>query len=117
MGGLVVRLAMLDSAFAARVGTLVTLATPHHGTYAARFLATHRALDLRPGSPVLERLASQAPWTGPKLIAFWSAADVLLLPATTATLEGADNREIPGTSHNGFLTRPRVLTSVQRALS
>ena len=117
MGGIVVRLAMLDPAFAARVGTLVTLATPHQGTHAARFLATLRALDLRPGSPVLARLASQIPWTGPKLIAFWSPADVFMLPATTATVEGADNREIPGISHNGFLTRPRVLTSVERALA
>ena len=117
MGGLVVRLAMLDDAFAARVRTIVTLATPHQGTHAARFLATHRALDLRPGSPVLARLASQVPWSGPRLVAFWSPADVLMLPATTATLEGADNRELAGISHNAFLTRPRVLTNVERALT
>lgn len=116
MGGLVVRLAMLDPRVAARVHTVVTLATPHHGTLTARFLSTPRALDLRPGSPILERIAGQVPWKNSRLIAFWSPSDVLMLPATTATVEGADNRELGGVSHNGFLVRPRVLKEVERAL-
>ena len=117
MGGLVVRLAMLDPRVASRVHTVVTLATPHHGTHAARFLATPRALDLRPGSPILERIADQVPWKDSRLVAFWSPADILMLPANTARVEGADNREIPGVSHNGFLVRPRVLGEVERALA
>jgi pimeloyl-ACP methyl ester carboxylesterase len=117
MGGLVARLALLDGAFAARVRTFVTLGTPHHGTLAARFIATSRGLDLRPGSPVLERVAAQVPWRSPpRLVAFWSPADVLMLPATTARVDGADNREIPGVSHVGYLTRPRALARVQEAL-
>jgi pimeloyl-ACP methyl ester carboxylesterase len=117
MGGLVARLALLEGAFAARVRTFVTLGTPHHGTLAARFLATDRALDLRPGSPLLARIEAQVPWRAPpRLVAFWSRADILMLPAETARVEGAENRELEGVSHAGYLTRPRALAEVLEAL-
>ena len=121
MGGIVARLALLEAAFAGRVQKLVTVATPHHGTLAARFLAKRPAADLRPGSELLARLGAQAPWPGPpalpRLIAFYSRSDILMLPALTAMLEGADNREIPGVSHSGYLIRPRALVRIQAALA
>lgn len=117
MGGLVSRLAMLDPALRGRVRTFVTLGTPHHGTLAARFLGTPRGMDLRPGSEVLAKIAAQVPWSGsPRLVCFWSPADVLMLPATTASVEGADNRELQNVSHAGWLTRPRALARVEEAL-
>ena len=118
MGGIVARLALLDATFAARVHTFVTLGTPHQGTLAARYLATPRSLDLRPGSPIFQRLAAQVPWAPPlpTLIAFHSPADILMLPASTASLPGADNRELANVSHSGYLVRPRVLAQVEVAL-
>ncbi len=118
MGGIVARLALLDPAFAAQVHTFVTLGTPHQGTLAARYLATPRSLDLRPGSPILQRLSAQVPWAPPlpTLIAFHSPADILMLPASTASLPGADNRELANVSHSGYLVRPRVLAQVETAL-
>lgn len=114
MGGLISRLALEDAAVARRVHTLVTLGTPHHGTHAARYAATHQSLQLRPGSPVLERLAVQEPWQGPpRLVCFWSDADMMMLPAETARVEGADNIEVPGTSHLAWLLVPAV---AERAL-
>lgn len=120
MGGIVARIALLDPAFARRVHRMVTVGAPHQGTLAARFLATPRALDLRPESPLMRRLSVQVPWPGPPtlppLVAFYSRADILMLPAATATLEGADNREIPGVSHSGYLVWPRALAQVKAAL-
>jgi pimeloyl-ACP methyl ester carboxylesterase len=120
MGGIVARLALLDPQFASRIETFITIASPHGGTLAARFLATPRALDLRPDSVLWKRLSDQTPWPGPprypRLIAFWSSSDVMMLPATTATLQGADNREVNNVSHTGYLTRPRVLRQICAAL-
>ncbi len=121
MGGLVARLALEDPAVAARVATLVTLGTPHAGTHAARFGATPRVLDLRPGSDVVRRLAERLPWPGPpaapRLVALWSGADMLLLPASTAMVEGAENVELPGVTHYGYLIHPEAWRRVYAALS
>ncbi len=118
MGGLVARLALLDPDFAVRIGTFLTIATPHQGTLAARFLATSRALDLRPDSAIWKKLAAQRPWPAhyPKLITFWSRSDILMLPAETAMMDGADNREIEKITHTGYLTRPRALRMICEAL-
>lgn len=120
MGGIVARLALAAPEVAARVATVVTLGTPHHGTLAARFLATPRSLDLRPDSALVQRLAGQLPWAGPpampRLVAFWSRADVLMLPPETARVEGAESVEIPRISHAGWLVDAAVLDRVHRAL-
>ncbi len=118
MGGLVARCALEAPETARRVATLVTLGTPHAGSHAARWLATPDHLALRPGSPLLARLAAQTPWRGPtRLVCLWSNADVLLLPATTAAVDGAENVELDGLTHYGFLLRPRCFRRVVDAIS
>lgn len=121
MGGLVARLALDDPQAARRVATLVTLGTPHAGTYLARYAATDHTLQLRPGSKVIERLAAQVPWRGPpslpRLVAFWSDADMLLLPPSSARVEGAENVEMPGFTHYGYLLNPRGFARVLTAIS
>lgn len=118
MGGLVARLALDDEATRARVATLVTLGTPHGGTHAARFAATEYTRALRPDSEIILRLAQQLPWRGPpRLVSFWSAADVLLLPASTACVDGAENVELPGATHYSYLLQPACFARVMEALT
>jgi triacylglycerol lipase len=111
MGGLVARLALERPSIRRRVATLVTLGTPHGGTHAARYLAKSPARDLRPDSELLARLKRQMPWRGPpthpRLVAFWSASDVLLLPSASARAEGARNVELRGFTHLSYLLDPR----------
>jgi pimeloyl-ACP methyl ester carboxylesterase len=120
MGGLAVRLALEDEKTRARVATLVTMATPHAGSHLARYGAMPNSLDLRPGSDVLARLARQLPWRGPpeqpRLVALWSAADVILLPARSAMVEGAENVELQGFTHYGYLLHPSGWRRVLEAL-
>ncbi|HEV8322011.1 MAG TPA: alpha/beta fold hydrolase [Myxococcota bacterium] len=121
MGGLVARLALEDAAAAARVATLVTLGTPHAGTHLARWADTEHTRALRPGSPVVARLARQLPWAGPpalpRLVSFWSDADPLLLPASSARVEGANNVELPGFTHVGYLLHPTAWRRVAEILA
>lgn len=121
MGGLVARLALEDARAVRRIGTLVTLGTPHAGTHVARYAATPRTLDLRPSSAVVARLARQLPWRGPpkqpRLVAMWSDADMMLLPATAARVEGAENVEMPGISHNGYLLHPTAWRRIYEVLT
>ena len=117
MGGLVARLALEDPSLARRVGTLVTLGCPHGGTQAARFAGTDLCRELRPGSPVLRRLETQVPWHGPtRLVCLWSRMDPLMQPATTATVDGARNREIDGFSHLDWLLKRRSWQTIWQEL-
>lgn len=117
LGGLIARLALEDDRIRARVGNLVTLATPHGGTHAARFLSTPATLALRPDSELMKRLSAQVPWTGsPRLVTVWSRSDVILLPAQTAVLDGAEVIELEGCSHYGFLLKPACFRRVFEVL-
>jgi pimeloyl-ACP methyl ester carboxylesterase len=120
MGGLVVRLA-IETETSARIATLVTLGSPHQGTYAARYGASRNVVELRPDSPVMHQLAAQLPWPGPpsrpRLVALWSAADVLLLPAGAACAEGAETIEMRGFTHYSYLLHPRGWSQVLGILS
>ena len=118
MGGLIARLAV-DLA-PRRVSTLVTLGTPHSGSHLARYGYTARSLDLRPDSEVLARLGRQLPWlgppAGPRAVAFWSEADVIVLPAESARMDGARNVELPGSTHYGYLIHPAAWARVYEAM-
>ena len=46
----------------------------------------------------------------------WSAADTILLPHTSALLEGAENLELQGLTHYGYLLRPSALARIHQAL-
>jgi pimeloyl-ACP methyl ester carboxylesterase len=121
MGGLIVRLALDDERVRRRVATIVTMAAPHSGSHLARYGATDRSLDLRPDSALQERLARQVPWRGPpgqpRLVCLWSDADVIVLPATLACVEGADNREIVGFTHYEYLVHPTAWRVALEALA
>jgi hypothetical protein len=107
-GGIASRIALEEPTFAARIATLVTLGTPHAGTYVARFTATRQGGELRRDSPVFARFAAQLPWSGPvRLVAFWSNGDLLVLPAESAAVEGAENIEMTGFTHLSYLLSPR----------
>lgn len=118
MGGLVTRLALQDEKTSARVHTLVTLGTPHHGTHAARFCGGLKTTELRRDSDLMAQLASDAPWKRTRrLVCFWSPSDPLMQPAETATMPGADNREVDGFSHLDWLMRKRAWMDVGEALA
>jgi triacylglycerol lipase len=120
MAGLVARLALRDAAVAARVATLVTLGSPHRGSHLARYAATAVTLALRPGSELLRELAERAPEGAPRgvrTVAFWSRADVILLPAESACLPGAENIELTGVTHYGYLMAPRCWRAIFEVLA
>lgn len=116
MGGVIARLTLDDPATAARVSTLVTLGAPHAGTVLARFAWDDLARALRPGSQVLARLERQLPWRGPRLVCFWSRDDLMVQPPESACVPGAENIELPGFTHYGYLLHPECWRRVGTVL-
>lgn len=119
MGGLAVRawLAASDDA-ASRVQHVVTLGTPHHGTLLAQFAGAANARQMRRHSSWLAALARREE-SGDRyriFTCFFSHCDNIVMPATTATLPGADNRHLPGVAHVRMASDERVWREILRRL-
>ena len=121
MGGIITRLALQDPQVAARIHTVITLATPHHGTQLARYLDTLKVRELQPNSDLLTELSCQLPWGTdtqmPRLICYWTPKDLMLLPPRSAVVEGAEAVCVPESTHLGFILKPVVWESIFRTLT
>jgi triacylglycerol esterase/lipase EstA (alpha/beta hydrolase family) len=121
MGGIITRLALRDPELASRIHTVITLATPHHGTQLARYLDTMKVRELQPGSKLLGELSCQLPWGRdplmPRLICFWTPKDLVLLPPRSAVVDGAEEVCVPESTHLGFMLKPVVWEQVFRILT
>jgi triacylglycerol lipase len=118
MGGLAVR-AWLD-VYAAdlRVHRVVTIGTPHHGTWLARFAFLTNARQMRLGSAWLRQLASrEPPQRHARFTCFYSHCDNIVFPPRTGTLHGADNRHVIGTAHVHMVSAASVYGEVRRWLA
>ena len=108
MGGLVARsaIAHLD---ASRIGPVVTLGTPHHGTLTARFGSIPSIVQMRPGSPWLAELATHESVTKDRsFTSIFSYHDDIVYPQTTGALEGTRQFAIGGCGHVALLYDKRV---------
>ena len=100
MGGLAVRAWLRAANGYDRVHHIVTLGTPHHGTWLARFGTGANARQMRIGCDWQHQLEHDLPAQQRSLFTCWySNCDNIVFPASTATLAGADNRLLPGVAH------------------
>jgi hypothetical protein len=117
MGGLAVRRWWCEQQDDVRVHHVLTLGTPHHGTWLARFALTRNARQMRRASPWLLALAArEPPGRAAHFTCFYSHCDNIVFPPATATLPGADNRHLPGVAHVQMVDRPEPWTALQRLL-
>ena len=117
MGGLATRAwlaAQPDAATAdRRVQHVITIATPHHGTWMARFGHTPNARQMRIGGHWLAALgAGEAAQRRSRFTCFYGHADNIVFPATTATLAGADNHHLAAVAHVAMVQHPAVWQAV-----
>lgn len=113
MGGLVARAWLARANDDTRVARVVTLGSPHRGTWLARFGHSENAAQLRLGSEWLARLAaSEDPRWYRLFTCFHSQCDNIVFPPSTATLPGADNRLVMGQPHVGLAFDAEVMAAV-----
>ena len=119
MGGLAARawLRTLAQPPAQRVHRILTLGTPHHGTWPARFSHTTNGMQMRLDSPWLQALAASEGAAQRALFSCWySDCDNIVYPARSATLDGADNHLLHGLGHVHMLYAPQVRAACWQAL-
>lgn len=101
MGGLAVRAWLRSgSGTDARVHHIVTIGTPHQGTWLGRMAFTANGRQMRLDSRWLRQLQTDESLARYSLFTcYYSNCDNIVFPASTATLQGADNRFVPGAAH------------------
>jgi len=117
LGGVAARVAIQEHDLGGTVRRLVTMGSPHGGTYAARLGNTPITLDLRPDSALMERLRRTPLPPSVEATSFWSASDLVILPARSAALPGSRQIEMTPFTHYGYLIHPRSWRAVFEALS
>ena len=119
MGGLAARawLRTLAQPSAQRVHRILTLGTPHHGTWPARFSHTTNGMQMRLDSPWLQALAASEGAAHRALFSCWySDCDNIVYPTRSATLDGADNHLLQGLGHVHMVYAPQVRAACWQAL-
>jgi len=114
MGGLAVRAWLAGEPDAgAAVHRVVTIATPHAGTWLARFAVTTNGLEMRPGSAWLESLrARERERAHERFVCYWGHCDNIVFPISSATLAGAECRHLEATAHVQMTYHPQIFEDV-----
>lgn len=112
MGGLAARAWLQTMKAEARVHHVVTIGTPHSGTWLARFGHGKNGLQMRLASEWQTGLNHGMPEGRHALFTCWySTADNLVFPASNATLLGADNRLVRGKAHVQMAFSPQLVNA------
>ncbi len=115
MGGLAARawLAATPDA-ASRIHKIITIGTPHRGTWLARFSHLANGRQMRHDCDWQQSLVARELELHPQrhadlFICWYSNTDNIVFPASTATLPNADNRLVTGAAHVALAFHPRVM--------
>ncbi len=109
MGGLISRYYLQELGGHEHCHSLITLATPHHGTTAAYLYPGKGALQMRPQSDFLQQLeSSEYRLSKVTLISYRTPLDLIILPSTSSHWDVAQNHKVWAPAHPLVLHTPRV---------
>jgi triacylglycerol esterase/lipase EstA (alpha/beta hydrolase family) len=117
MGGLAAR-AWLRATGGDAAAAVVTLGTPHRGTFHARFGVGRNTRQMRIDGEWLRALqASETPATGERFTVILSHHDNIVAPQAIQTIPGARTVEFGGIGHLSLVYDRRVWAAVEEALA
>jgi pimeloyl-ACP methyl ester carboxylesterase len=109
MGGLATRAWLHAFDADDRVHAVVTIGTPHGGTWLAGVGRADNARQMRRGNEWLGGLSGAEPASrAAKFTCWWSECDQIVLPVPSAVLPGSDARRLPGMAHVEMAGAPAV---------
>ena len=115
MGGVAARAWLRARSADHRVHHIITIGSPHNGTWLGRFSHVPNGRQMRLRSDWLCRLGPPA--AVHKFTCWYSNCDNIVFPAATATLAGADNRLVQAVAHVELAFHPRVMAESLALLS
>lgn len=99
MGGVAARAWLRARSAHQRVHHVITIASPHHGTWLAQFSHLENGRQMKFQGPWIRELEQCAGARPGQFTCWYSNCDNIVFPASTATLPGADNRLVRGVAH------------------
>ena len=100
-----------------RVHRVITLGTPHHGTWLGVFSHTLNGSQMRLQSSWLRDLQQREKSMGAvKFTCFYSNCDNIVFPVSSAKLDGADNRLLKQLGHVAMVNNAQVMGMCWRLL-
>ncbi|MFZ2989806.1 esterase/lipase family protein [Ideonella sp.] len=118
MGGLAIRAWLRVSAGDQRIRGVITLGTPHGGTWLAHGSLQRNGQQMRIGSDWLQALAAaESSERRRRILCLYSACDNIVFPAPLAVLPGAAVQEVVGAAHVDLIDRPECWAAVNQALN
>ncbi len=116
LGGIISRLAIVDHHLEESIATLITMGTPHHGTFQARYIDTELGRSLQPESETIQKIRASRWPKGVRGITFWSKNDLLVIPPEAARVEGTEQVDMSPFTHFSYLIDPRSWMAVRNVL-
>jgi triacylglycerol lipase len=117
MGGLALRRWWVEQDDDTRVHHVITIGTPHNGTWLARFALSRNARQMRRDSAWLASLAAREPTERrTRFTCYYSHCDNIVFPPSTAAMAGADNRHLAGVAHVDMVDHPAPWAELQLRL-
>lgn len=112
MGGLAARAWLCRLGEPRRCAGIVTIGTPHHGTWLARFAFSRNGRQMQSGSPWLDDLNARQVNVDVPFDCYYSHCDNIVFPAATGTMSGARNVHVPGRAHIHLLGSAQLFNDV-----
>jgi triacylglycerol lipase len=110
MGGLAARAWLRGAGALERVHRVVTIGSPHSGTWFGHFSHAVNGRQMRlQGAWMRELGVAMSRDAAGRFTCWYSNCDNMVFPVTTATLEGADNRLVEGPAHVELAYHPQVM--------
>lgn len=117
MGGLAIRAWLRAYQADHRMRGVVTVGTPHQGTWLAYGAFSPNGRQMRPDSDWLRALAAEEPASRrQRFLCVFSQTDNIVFPAHRAVLPGAAQRHVAAAAHLDLLHGPGVMPAVLRRL-
>ena len=93
---------------------LITIGTPHRGTWLARLARTANGRQMAVDSPWMVALAAKELPTLPGLItSWWSECDQIVYPPPTAVYPGSEAKQLRGVGHIAMTAREEVWNEIR----
>lgn len=117
MGGLICRSYVQQFGGVARTERLITIATPHQGTWTAYTYNRPACIQMRPGSHFLTELNRDlADLERLQFTSIWTPFDLTIVPATSSCLPVGEMAPVLSPFHATLLLDPRILQMIAHRL-
>jgi len=117
MGGLIGRFYLQELGGRERMANLVTISTPHRGTYMANSLWLPAVRQMRPESEFIHRLNRDLTALAERrFVSIWTPLDLSVVPPSNSELPVGESRRVFGIAHALMPLNRRVWRAVEESL-